>query len=308
MVGIQLRGRLGNQMFQYATARTLAESLGCPLLIAGKTPTRRYGLLSHTAGLDRHPPHREMRQNGRLHEAFGCGPSFLRGRLIELALPWLRRRYCPRDFSPRVAKIEGQDFEDFDPLLLMQKPGTWLEGFFQSAKYFGRNESHVRQWFRAASDTEAQVCEIARQWPLPPERMAAVHVRRSDYLDHRSGIGGTDIGWTLPPGYYDEALSRLPEGCGLAVFSDDHGWAAEQFKRWRPWVSRGNSAVIDMLAMARCRSIVIANSSFSWWSAWLNTDPQKTIFAPEFHLGFRVGRWVPSGIAVDGWQYIRVTP
>jgi hypothetical protein len=61
-----------------------------------------------------------------------------------------------------------------------------------------------------------------------------------------------------------------------------------------------------MIAMAHCRSIVIANSSFSWWAAWLNDNPDKIVMAPEFHLGFRVGRWVPGGIAVDGWQYLRV--
>ena len=104
--------------------------------------------------------------------------------------------------------------------------------------------------------------------------------------------------------------SHLPDiimfGVGLAIFSDDPDWAAEQFKPRRPWVSRGHSAAVDMMAMSLCRSIVIANSSFSWWAAWLNADPEKTVIAPEFHLGFRVGRWIPNGIAVSGWQYLRV--
>jgi hypothetical protein len=306
MIGIQLRGRLGNQMFQYATARTLAERLGCRLLLAAHTPTRRYGLLSYLVGLHRRGRHGEMLQNGRLHEAFGCGPSFLRGRLTELSLPLLRRRYFPRHFRPSVANVDGQEYEEFDPGLFEQQPGTWLDGLFQSADYFALNERRVRQWFRPPPAAASELQAIVREWPRPPERMAAVHVRRGDYLEHRSGVGAADGGWALPLSYYHDALARLPEGDGLAIFSDDPGWAAEQFGRWRPWVSRAHSAAVDMMAMALCRSIVIANSSFSWWAAWLNADPVKTVFAPEFHLGFRVGRWIPSGIAVDGWRYLRV--
>ena len=306
MIGIQLCGRLGNQMFQYATARTLAESQGCRLLVAANTPTRRYGLLSYMLGLHRRGPHAEMRQNGRLYEAFELGPSFVRGRLLELSLPWWRWRCCPKDFRPRTSTIGGQDFEEFDPRLLVQPPGTWLGGLFQSAGYFAHNEGRVRQWFRLPPAAASEVRAIVREWPRPPERTAAMHIRRGDYLAHRDGIGGADAGWALPLSYYDDALARLPEGVGLAIFSDDPGWAAERFKPWRPWVSRGHSAAIDMMAMSLCRSMVIANSSFSWWAAWLNADPEKTVIAPEFHLGFRVGRWIPNGIAVSGWQYLRV--
>jgi hypothetical protein len=306
MIGVQLRGRLGNQMFQYAAARTLAETLGCRLLLAAHTPTRRHGLLPHFLGLDRRGRHAEKRENGLLHQSFDCGPSFWRGRLIELSLPWWRRKYCPHAFTPKISRIDGQDFEEFDPRLLLQPPGTWLEGLFQSASYFAHNESRVRQWFRLPPSAQAQLRRIVEAWPRPPERMAAVHVRRGDYLEHRAGIGSRASGWALPLSYYRDALDRLPEGDGLAVFSDDPGWAAEQFKPWRPWVSCGHSAVVDMMAMAACRTVVMANSSFSWWAAWLNSMPHKTVLAPEFHLGFRIGRWLPGGIAVAGWQYLRV--
>jgi glycosyl transferase family 11 len=306
MIGIQLRGRLGNQMFQYAAARTLSESLGCRLLLAANTPTRRHGLLSHVLHLDRRGRHGERRQNGLLHEAFECGPSFARGRLIELSLPWWRRNYCPNAFRPKAISIDGEDFEELDPGLLSQPAGTWLEGLFQSAAYFAHNEGRVREWFRLPPSSQAELQRIVEEWPRPPERMAAVHVRRGDYLDHRTGIGSADKGWALPLSYYHDALARLPEGDRLAIFSDDPGWASEQFKAWGPWVSRGHSAAVDMMAMAACRTVVMANSSFSWWAAWLNANRHKTILAPEFHLGFRVGRWVPGGIAVDGWQYLRV--
>ena len=301
MIGIQLKGRLGNQMFQYAAARTLAESLGCGLLVAGNTPTRRFGVLSRGLGFDRRPPHEGMRQNGQLHEAFGCGPSFVRGRLHELAVPLVRRRWFPNLFRPRMIAFGSEEFEDFDARFFVQGGGTWLDGLFQSPDYFAGRRSEVRNWFGETSESACRVESIVRQWPKPPERMAAVHVRRGDYLNSHGGVG-----WTLPLGYYRDALAHLPEGTRVALFSDDPDWAAEQFKNWQPWVSRGNTPVVDMLAMARCRWMAIANSSFSWWAAWLNSDPEKTIFAPEFHLGFKLGQWLPGGIAVDGWQYLRV--
>jgi hypothetical protein len=58
--------------------------------------------------------------------------------------------------------------------------------------------------------------------------------------------------------------------------------------------------------MSLCRYMVIANSSFSWWAAWLNVHPEKLVVAPKYHLGWRIGRWFPGDIAVDEWNYIDV--
>jgi hypothetical protein len=133
--------------------------------VADNTPTRRYGLLGHALGFNRYPPHAEMRQSGRLYEAFRCGLSFLRGRLIELALPWLRRKYFPHVFAPDSVTIEDEAFEAFDPELFDQKPGTWLAGLFQSPAYFGHNEKNVRQRFSATRESAARLDYVLRQWP-----------------------------------------------------------------------------------------------------------------------------------------------
>jgi Glycosyl transferase family 11 len=305
MIGIQLKGRLGNQMFQYAAARTLAEKLGCLLLVAGNTPTRRFGLLAHMLRLDC-GSYAEMRQNGKIHEAFGCGPSFVQGRLCEIALPWLHNRKFSSVFTPKMTAVESESFEEFDDRFFTLKSGTWLDGLFQSSAYFASNEERVRQWFCLRPRDQARVEGIVAQWPKPPYRMVSMHVRRGDYLRSGGVIGSPGSGWALPLEYYRVALASLPRGTGVALFSDDPDWAADAFKEWEPWVSRTNSAAVDMMAMGRSRWIVTANSSFSWWGAWLNFDVEKTIFAPKFHLGFRLQRWVPDGIAVDGWRYLEV--
>ena len=138
MIGIQLKGRLGNQMFQYATARTLAEQLGTPLIISGHTITRRSGIVGHLLWLDKQRVNNEMlqlsmQQNGLLQSAFGCGPTVLQGRIIELAMALVRKVLLRRSFSPRKLLVgDGVSFEDFDETLFKQQSGTWLEGWFQS--------------------------------------------------------------------------------------------------------------------------------------------------------------------------------
>src|SRR5947208_1728535 len=101
MIGLQLKGRLGNQMFQYAAARTLAERLRQPLVLASYTHGRPFGLAAHWLGMDERTPYAGKQQNGILHAAFGRGPNFLLGRALELALPCVQRVLFNQTFSPQ---------------------------------------------------------------------------------------------------------------------------------------------------------------------------------------------------------------
>jgi hypothetical protein len=136
--------------------------------------------------------------------------------------------------------------------------------------------------------------------------MVAVHIRRGDYAQIRDSLAANSEGWLLPMCYYESALKRVPSEARLAIFSDDPAWATRKFGHRNPWVSTRNAAVVDLLLMAQCRWIVTANSSFSWWSGWLNSRADKTIIAPRYHLGWRIGQWVPGGIAVPDWDYIPI--
>lgn len=307
MIGIQLKGRLGNQMFQYAAARTLADRLNCTLVAAAHTVGRRFGLIGHLLGLDDRGTNAGMRQNGLLNAAFGCGPTFIVGRAVELALPALRQTLFPKTYAPRRISIEGgRSYEDFDEALLEQAPGTWLNGWFQSERYFASNADRVKQWFSPRARDRKRLEQRMTEWPAAPDKMVAIHIRRGDYANVRDDLGDGEQGWLLPTDYYRRAMSGIPREARLALFSDDPDWAAAQFADWRPWVSRGELPAADMLLMSRCRWNIIANSSFSWWAAWLNVRPDKVVIAPRYHLGWRVGRWVPGGIEVPAWNYLNV--
>jgi Glycosyl transferase family 11 len=308
VIGIQLKGRLGNQMFQYAAARTLAERLGHALVLAGHTVGRPFGVAGHWLGVDKRPPYTGMQQNGILHAAFGRGPSFVYGRALELGLLSFQHVLFHQTFSPRrLTTAEGHSYEVFDQSLFELRSHTWLSGWFQSEGYFAANSARVREWFQPRAEDALRLQEIVAGWPAAPEGMVAVHVRRRDYGQIRDSLSHNDQGWMLPMSYYRIALDRVPRGAALAVFSDDPNWAEREFADRRPWVSRDNSAVVDMFLMARCRWNVTANSSFSWWAAWLNTWRDKVVFAPMYHLGWRFGCWVPGGIEVAGWEYLHVT-
>jgi hypothetical protein len=305
VIGIQLKGRLGNQMFQYAAARTLAERIGCATLFAGNTLDWRFGLIGHYIGLDQAGRLKGAQHNGVLHAAFGHGPHFFMGRAIELASPALRRLFFPRAFSPsHMVVSEGSRFEQFDPKFFGQTSGTWLSGWFQSDKYFLTAADRVRAWFKPNDRQFAAIEAVMRVWPAAPESMASVHVRRGDYRSMKFGVAKSS--WALPISYYREAFKRIPSDVRIAMFSDDPDWAAYKFADLRPWISRTQTPVLDLHLMARCRWLVTANSSFSWWAAWLNSRPDRAIFAPKYHLGWRIGQWLPGGIDVAGWTYIDV--
>lgn len=309
MIGVQLKGLLGNQMFQYAVARTLADRLGCPVLTAGYTIERRLGLVGHWLGWDAYGTDPAVAQyglqrNGVLHATFGCGSTFARGRLAELAMPFLRRSLFRRSFTLRRFAVGKDEYEVFDPSWADQRAWTWLDGWFQSEGYFAENASAVRQWFRLTARHQRQLDELKGQLPAPASEMVAIHVRRGDYAAVRDGVSDPRQGWQLPMSYYTAALAEVPKDAPLAVFSDDPQWAADAFAARRPWVSRNNSAGVDMMLIASCRWNIIANSSFSWWAGWLNSNPDKVVIAPRYHLGWHVTRWVPGGIEVPGWNYI----
>jgi hypothetical protein len=227
--------------------------------------------------------------------------------VVEMALPCFQHVLFRQMFSPRrVTTGDGHRYEVFDESFFRLKSQTWLSGWFQSERYFATNAERVRKWFEPRPGDAQRLDEIVAGWPASPEGMVAVHVRRGDYAQIRDGLSDHSQGWLLPMKYYRSALDRIPRDAALAIFSDDPEWAENEFVNWRPWVSRGNSAVVDMLLMGRCRYNVTANSSFSWWAAWLNTRRDKVVLAPKYHLGWKIGCWVPDGVEVAGWEYLQV--
>jgi hypothetical protein len=284
-------------MFQYAAARAAAERLGCGLFVCGEDYPGGRAVARSIAKA----PWRILRSFRKVQCEISAFPNVTQswGSLaLQIGGETLQRRIFPQTFKEAaVVGKNGAEIEVFDSSYFRITSGTWLSGYFQSEAYFSDMKPRVQKWFDFSHGEKNHVRKIIECWPAPTDRMCAIHVRRTDYLAN---------GWALPMRYYRRALSLLPPGLGFAIFSDDIEFARNYFQYLDPWVSMGSSAIQDLALMSSCKFQVIANSSFSWWSAWLNRIPEKLVIAPNFHLGWYMGEWFPRGIKVDGWSYVDV--
>ena len=234
-------GRLGNQMFQYASLRGIA--------------ARR--------GYDFGIPSSKFEDEWRSHQLF---------ELFDLPnLPRSNVKYLDGGNAP----IAQERFFHFDQLLFDQCPNDIsLFGYFQSEKYFKHIEDSIREDFVFREHTLEPCKEIAEGFDNP----VSLHVRRTDYLTNSANH------YNLSLEYYEEALKHF-DGRQVIVFSDDPEWCQEQelFSDDRFLVSESGDNKIDLCLMTFCTSHIIANSSFSWWGAWLAKS--EKVIAPSKWFG-----------------------
>jgi hypothetical protein len=280
MIRVSLFGGLGNQMFQYAAGKALAKRHGVELGfdLGGFQVDRLRSFL-----LDRlQVPEAALARDDSLTSA-ATTDHFFRARRRQrvdrlLALVGLSGLRSP----PNTYR---EPHFHFDPVFETLGPNTEVFGYFQSERYFDSIADEIWRCFepREPLGMEAQVIadRIAES-----EMPVSVHVRRGDYVRAATAA----VHGLLEEDYYRKALAQIEECIGaspdLFVFSDDQA-AATQILHFvspsRITYVRGdpNRPWEDMALIARCRHHVTANSSFSWWGAWLNRSPGKIVIAPR---------------------------
>jgi Glycosyl transferase family 11 len=158
-----------------------------------------------------------------------------------------------------------------------------LVGYWQSERYFKGYEDTIRKDYSLVVPLdESNELLMAK---IRSEASISIHVRRGDYVTNTSA---NQFHGTCPPSYYYDAIARIAQSRPIEhiyMFSDDMGWVKEHLKFEQPMTlidhNSGVNAYKDLALMAACQNHVIANSSFSWWGAWLNPDPNKLIVAPK---------------------------
>ena len=169
----------------------------------------------------------------------------------------------------------------FDPTFLELPDGVYIEGYFQSELYFAEITDRIRSELTLPEPTDARSRSVVEKMRSAPGATVSLHVRRGDYTIH-TGIGTTSVE------YYVRAANHIAAAIGealtLFVFSDDIGWATANLKLPYPthFIAGGNTLrpQADLWLMSQCRHHIIANSTFSWWGAWLNPSPTKIVVAP----------------------------
>lgn len=260
MVIVNITGQFGNQMFQYALGRHLQ--------------LRGNRVLYYTGYYDRHPEH-----DFALPRVFGLDLPEVS---IEQVLAFREDRHRLIDRVHRkvfgrhervFSEVDAESY-DYRPDVFDFKRGL-IDGYWQSEKYFLPIEGTVRKEF-AFPEASNRNKELSKE--MSETLSVSIHVRRGDYL------GGFPV---MDEKYYFPAMAYFKEkyeNVHFYVFSNDMDWCRSHLKAehttFVDW-NVGKDSPFDMWLMTQCKHNIIANSSFSWWGAWLNQNGEKEVIAPK---------------------------
>lgn len=200
----------------------------------------------------------------------------------------------------------------FDPELLKLDGNNYLEGFWQSPRYFADIELIIRSEFvpRDAAITKYARDYVARLRSDGAGPIVALHVRRGD-LAHAHEVLKQSHKLHGPPvttDYIREAMQRFSFPCRFLVFSDsakDIGWCKQNIHAESLHFSEGHEEVQDFVIMSACDHQIVANSTYSWWAAWLNPNPTKRVIAPRrWSAPESHGQMVTDDLIPDSWELI----
>ncbi len=280
MIVSRLFGGAGNQMFQYAAGRALADRLGTDLVL----DTRYMRLWGDERGL--FLPHYA---HARHVEPVALPPSKFDG--------WLRYGLWRR--FGRAPRFHREREPGFNPAFLDLPDNTYLHGYWQSERYFAPIADRIRADLRLTTPLDDANRAMAQRIAEAPVSVS-VHVRRGDYL----GSGGFVA---CPPAYYHAAIAHLRAALAgritAFVFSNDPDWARAHLDLGVETVvvdiNDEASGHFDMHLQSLCDHNIIANSTFSWWGAWLNDNAEKRVIAPR--QWFAHDRPANPDICPPGW-------
>ncbi len=263
MIIVQLKGGLGNQMFQYAAGRSLSLQYRVPLMLdTASFEPRQAGMYALNA--------LQIKAGIAAEEDIApFTPSVWRKILYRIAPLSMRRVYREPHFH-------------FDPRFFSARPPLYMKGYWQSWRYFQSVEQVIREDFGFREDfSDAIQAKAAR---LQEHHSVAMHFRRGDYTNPETAAYHGVCG----PDYYKDAAKWMQEQFPDAyfyIFTNDPAWVRGNLPEGiRYEILSGDlshTQYEDLFLMSRCRHQIIANSSYSWWAAWLNPYPAKQVVAPR---------------------------
>ena len=272
---VRLIGGLGNQLFQYALGRQISLLKQVPLKLDlsafQNDPDRSFALhrynIAATIASDK-----EVARYTAFYDH-----NTLFARLYRKAeskiLPRFKRRY-----------FKEIDYYVYDDEVMQVAPKVLIEGFWQHCRYFENLDPRVLKELtlkeKFLNAIPAVISEIKQN-----DTAVALHVRRGDYVANPDNLNWFGV---MPVSYYQQAIDYIRNQIVKPVFyifSDDLEWAKQNIVTDASVVyvdiDGGTKDYLELYAMSTCRHNIIANSSFSWWGAFLNTNPNKIVIAPE---------------------------
>jgi len=268
MVVVRIIGGLGNQMFQYALGRYLSVKNDTELKL-DITGFESYKL--HKYSLDAFSIEKKVAPKNEL-EGFK-----------KYKAKSGRRWFLYNKFVANNSMYFQEKGFAFDPEALRLCGDAYIDGYWQSEKYFKGIESTIRAEFSFVlpqGEKDKEISELIRKC-----NSVSIHIRRADYV---TDAATNNAHGTCPIEYYDKAIKIMVgkvTNPHFFIFSDDHEWVKQNIKINHPVVyidhNNADTNYQDLRLMASCKHNIIANSSFSWWGAWLNENPNKIVIAPQ---------------------------
>lgn len=274
MIIVKLMGGIGNQMFQYATARRLAHIHNTNLKLdlswfdtAITANTCRSYVLDKFMIKDCYATIKEIKE-------LTIQKSGIVRSLITI--------FFRRDPVVAPSYVKEKQF-NFEPEVLQLPDNVYLDGYWQSDNYFADIDNIIRTEFTVHTIQQGRNLELAEL--ISSSNSVSLHMRRGDYVSNpetRKFHGTCDLNY-----YYrcTEQLTKKVKEPHFFVFSDDNDWVRDNLKL--PYTTTlvdhngEDKNYEDLRLMSQCKHHIIANSSFSWWGAWLCNNPEKIIFAPR---------------------------
>lgn len=270
---ISLQGGLGNQLFQYATGKAIALKNNANLLLDtsefskkldGLTP-RKYALTPFNLNV--------------IVQQHDFGDQHITGFLGKVLRKIKKIFFFQRD----GAILYHEKSSDFDAAMTTISPPAWLIGYWQSEKYFDNAANIIRQEIGTpvslSKKSQAMLMEITSR------NAVCIHIRRGDYITNPTA---NSFHGTCDLEYYYKGLSLITKqetDAHAFIFSDEPVWVRSNFNSPIPAtvvdINTPEDAHEDLWLMAACKHYIIANSSFSWWGAWLGSYSKKIVIAPK---------------------------
>lgn len=297
MIIVKLMGGIGNQMFQYAAARRLAYVHGSPLKldlswfsdIVAVNTSRGYAL-------DIFAIQEEFAAREEVEALTVRKQGFVECLIAKVI--WRKPVAVP-------SYIREKQFH-FDPAILNLSNNVYLDGYWQSEKYFAEIEDIIRKEFTVKTDQAGQNRKLAEL--IASSDSVSLHIRRGDYVSNPRtnkyhGICDMD--------YYSRCLEQLTETVKnphFFIFSDERDWVSDNLKLPCPTTlvdhNGANKGYEDLRLISQCKHHIIANSSFSWWGAWLSDNSGKIVVAPKKWFADEKRNNQTYDLIPEGWTRI----
>lgn len=274
MIIVKLMGGLGNQMFQYAFGKALA--------LKNKTELKLdVSALGDTLTPGTHTIRYFQLDLYNINAVIASKEDLIKyqkgkiGKLLNMFLFYL-------PFKIQNLYIREPFFHFFKKALNVPS-NSYMDGYWQSEKYFNTIREELIKEFTPAGSLSAETMRLAEK--IRVTQSVSIHVRRGDYIADPLNIKRFEV---CNESYYKQAMNTITGKVAdpsFFIFSDEPEWFKKNIQTTFPveYVTHntGLSSYEDMYLMSLCKHNIIANSSFSWWAAWLNKNKAKIVIAPK---------------------------